>query len=402
MRNPPRELALVIGAVAVLSAVFTVLAGIYVNFATDGQPQLNPAHILPAIVFACLAAALPPLGGFLQSRWANRTATATDPFTAHDLPTFKRLLKELRREARTPRFAELQARAARRELAFDRADLEKVTKQGTGWLNDVKGAEPVIRAFLLVHDLPDAAADRWLQSYRRLADPRPSRPARRKRLVIGTASPPPREPVRRAQTEHRRLRHPADPAGLRGRPARPALAGHHPPAGSRQLAGQLGERRLPGRHGRRGPDHVDLPRRRQPGVRLPAERPGRVHDHEHGHLPDRHRPTGPAAPVPRALLGLRRPALAFHLPLGVQPLALLGGPARRQRPVPATGARRAVAVPAPVHPRERPAVAHPRLAEPTQHAHPSRSGEPAQRASSRRPGGRPTMRGCPPPTACLS
>ncbi|MEV0351221.1 ricin-type beta-trefoil lectin domain protein [Nonomuraea sp. NPDC050680] len=187
MRNPPRELALVIGAVAVLSAVFTVLAGIYVNFATDGQPQLNPAHILPAIVFACLAAVLPPLGGFLQSRWTNRTATATDPFTAHDLPTFKRLLKDLRREARTPRFAELQARAARRGLAFDRTDLEKVTKQRTGWLNDVESAVPVIRAFLLVHDVKNAAAERWLESYRRLADPGPPRPARRRRLVIGTA-----------------------------------------------------------------------------------------------------------------------------------------------------------------------------------------------------------------------
>ncbi|MBT2231981.1 RICIN domain-containing protein [Nonomuraea sp. NEAU-A123] len=185
MRNPPRELALVIGAVAVLSAVFTVLAGIYVNFATDGRPELNPAHILPAILFACLAAVLPPLGGFLQSRWANRTATATDPFTAHDLPTFKRLLKDLRREASTPRFAELQARAARRGLAFDRADLEKVTKQGAGWLTDAERAEPVIRAFLLVHDVPDAAADKWLQSYRRLADPRPAPPARRTRLVVG-------------------------------------------------------------------------------------------------------------------------------------------------------------------------------------------------------------------------
>ncbi|MEV6157358.1 ricin-type beta-trefoil lectin domain protein [Nonomuraea sp. NPDC052129] len=186
MRNPPRELALVIGAVVVLSAVFTVLAGIYVNFATDGQPQLNPAHILPAIVFACLAAALPPLGGILQSRWANRSATATDPFTAHDLPTYKRLLKDLRREARTPKFTELQARAARRELAFDRTDLEKVTKQRTRWLDDVQSAEPVIRAFLLVHDVPDAAADKWLRSYRRLADPRPPQPAPRKRLVIGT------------------------------------------------------------------------------------------------------------------------------------------------------------------------------------------------------------------------
>ncbi|MEU7836918.1 ricin-type beta-trefoil lectin domain protein [Nonomuraea sp. NPDC049129] len=186
MRNPPRELALVIGAVAVLSAVFTVLAGIYVNFATDGQPQLNPAHILPAIVFACLAAALPPLGGILQSRWTNRSATATDPFTAHDLPTYKRLLKDLRWDARAPKLAELQARAARRELAFDRTDLEKVTKQRTGWLNDVKSAEPVIRAFLLVHDVPDATVDKWLRSYRRLADPQPSRPARRKRLVIST------------------------------------------------------------------------------------------------------------------------------------------------------------------------------------------------------------------------
>ena len=187
MRNPPRGLALVIGAVAVLSAVFTVLAGIYVNFATDGRPELNPAHILPAILFACLAAVLPPLGGILQSRWAGRTATATDPFTAPDLPTFKRLLKDLRREAGTPRFAELQARAARRELAFDRADLEKVTKQGAAWLADAAHAEPVIRAFLLVHDVPDAAADKWLQSYRRLADPRPARPARRARLVIGIA-----------------------------------------------------------------------------------------------------------------------------------------------------------------------------------------------------------------------
>ncbi|WP_433514740.1 RICIN domain-containing protein [Nonomuraea sp. CA-143628] len=186
MRNPPRELALVIGAVVVLSAVFTVLAGIYVNFATDGQPQLNPAHIPPAIVFACLAAALPPLGGILQSRWANRAATATDPFTAHDLPAYKRLLKDLRWEARAPKLAELKARAARRELAFDRTDLEKVTKQRTGWLNDVESAEPVIRAFLLVHDVPDATVDKWLRSYRRLADPGPPRPARRRRLVIGT------------------------------------------------------------------------------------------------------------------------------------------------------------------------------------------------------------------------
>jgi hypothetical protein len=185
MRNPPRDLALVIGAVAVLSAVFTVLAGIYVNFATDGRPELNPAHILPAILFACLAAVLPPLGGFLQSRWANRTATATDPFTAHDLSTFKRLLKDLRREARTPKFAELQARAARRGLVFDRADLEKVTKQGAGWLTDAECAEPVIRAFLLVHDVPDAAADKWLQSYRRLADPRPAPPTRRTGLIVG-------------------------------------------------------------------------------------------------------------------------------------------------------------------------------------------------------------------------
>jgi hypothetical protein len=46
-------------------------------------------------------------------------------------------------------------------------------------------AEPVIRAFLLVHDVPDAAADKWLQSYRGLAGPRPARPSRRARLVIG-------------------------------------------------------------------------------------------------------------------------------------------------------------------------------------------------------------------------
>jgi hypothetical protein len=183
MRSPSRDLAVAIGAVALLGAVFTVLASVYANFATDGQPELNPAYIPPSILFACLAGALTQLGGSLQSRWANRGATATDPLTAQDLPAFKRLLKDLRRDVGTPKFAELQTRAAQRGIAFVRTDLELVTGKRTAWLTDVKLAEPVIRAFVLVHK-PDAAVDRWLQSYRRLADPRPARLSRRAKLAI--------------------------------------------------------------------------------------------------------------------------------------------------------------------------------------------------------------------------
>ncbi|MEV4173256.1 ricin-type beta-trefoil lectin domain protein [Nonomuraea sp. NPDC049709] len=186
MRAKP---ALVAGAVVLLGAVCSVLTGVYVNFATDGRPELNPAHILPAVLFACLASAFPPLGEVLRSRWANRTASAADPFSAHDLPTFKRLLKELRRRAGTPRFAELETRAAARGLAFGRADLEQVTGRRTSWLNDAGQAEPVIRAFLAVHDVPGAAADKWLRSYRRLADPQPEAPGRRVKLVAVVTVP---------------------------------------------------------------------------------------------------------------------------------------------------------------------------------------------------------------------
>ncbi|MEV0379351.1 ricin-type beta-trefoil lectin domain protein [Nonomuraea sp. NPDC050643] len=189
MRGPVRELILVIGAVAVLSAVFSVLTGIYVNFATDGRPQLNPAHILPAILFSVLASVIPPLGDLLRSRWANRTATATDPFTAHDLATYKRLLKELRKDGGTPRFAVLEARAGALGCAYARDDLEKVTKQGTRWLNDAERAEPVIRGFLAVHEVPGAVAEKWLQAYRRLADPWPVVPARRIRLAVVVTVP---------------------------------------------------------------------------------------------------------------------------------------------------------------------------------------------------------------------
>ncbi|MFC4006382.1 RICIN domain-containing protein [Nonomuraea purpurea] len=177
MRTHSRELLLVLGGAVVLSPIFGVLAGVYVNFATDSEPELNPVYILPAILFACGGALLSSLGAGLP--WSRPKA---------DLPAFKGRLKERRKEAGTPKFATLQPRAARRGFAFEQADLRKVTGKGVGWLKEPQTAEPVILAFLLVHDVPDAEAEQWLESYRGLAGPPPTR-RRRVRLVLGVALP---------------------------------------------------------------------------------------------------------------------------------------------------------------------------------------------------------------------
>ncbi|TYB54370.1 hypothetical protein FXF51_47930 [Nonomuraea sp. PA05] len=177
MRAHVRELTLEIGVIGGLSALLSVAAGISVNFATDGQPELNPAHIPPAVLFSCLASAVP----LIRARWAARTERTTDPYTAQDLAGYKRLLKKLRQEKGTPSFAELERRAAERGLDIGRAGLEKVTKQALRWLDDAEHAEPIIRAFLAVHQVPDDTAGTWLAAYRRLVDPAPP-PERRRRV----------------------------------------------------------------------------------------------------------------------------------------------------------------------------------------------------------------------------
>ncbi|MFD0469310.1 hypothetical protein ACFQ0B_14080 [Nonomuraea thailandensis] len=158
MRGHVRRLAVEIGAIGGLSALFSVAAGVFVNFSTDSGPELNPAHLPPAVLFSCLASAVP----LVRARWAARSETTTDPYTAKDLAGYKRLLKKLRQEKGTPQFAELGRRAAELGLDVGRADLEKVTKQALRWLDDAGHAEPIIRAFLAVHQVrPPPPAPGW-------------------------------------------------------------------------------------------------------------------------------------------------------------------------------------------------------------------------------------------------
>ncbi|MEV1000130.1 RICIN domain-containing protein [Nonomuraea sp. NPDC050202] len=177
MRGHVRRLAVEIGVTGGLSALLSVAAGVFVNFSTDGEPELNPAHVPPAVLFSCLASAVP----MVRARWAARSETTTDPYTVKDLAGYKRLLKRLRQEKGTPPFAELDRRAAERGLDVGRADLEKVTKQALRWLDDAERAEPIIRAFLAVHHVPDTAAGTWLNAYRELVAP-PPRPERTRRV----------------------------------------------------------------------------------------------------------------------------------------------------------------------------------------------------------------------------
>ncbi|MEV0827159.1 RICIN domain-containing protein [Nonomuraea rubra] len=192
MRRHVRDLALEISLIGGLSALFTVGAGIFLNFSTDGEPQFNPAHVPPALLFSCLACAVPPVRDYVKAR---RAAATGKPFTAGDLEAYKRLLKELREEAGSPRFAELDRRADELGLGVGRAELELVTQKekGTRWLEDAERAEPIIRAFLAVHEVPAAAGEPWIEAYRRLVTPPPG-PDRRLRpaafvtvLAVGAA-----------------------------------------------------------------------------------------------------------------------------------------------------------------------------------------------------------------------
>ncbi|NJP94198.1 hypothetical protein HCN51_32990 [Nonomuraea sp. FMUSA5-5] len=181
-RRHVRELALEITLAGGLTALLTTGAGIFINFATDGEPELNPAHVPPALLFSCLACAVPLLRDYVKARRAG----AADPFAAGDLEAYKGLLKKLREDAGGPRFAELERRAAELGLEVGRAELELVTQKdkGTRWLLDAGRAEPIIRAFLAVHDVRDAAVvDAWLAAYRGLVDPPPPVPRRAVRLM---------------------------------------------------------------------------------------------------------------------------------------------------------------------------------------------------------------------------
>ncbi|UBU13077.1 RICIN domain-containing protein [Nonomuraea gerenzanensis] len=184
MRRHVRDLGLEIGLIGGLSALFTVGTGIFLNFATDGEPQFNPAHLPPALLFSCLACAVPPVRDYLAARRADRAATTAEPSTAGDLEAYKRLLKALREEAGSPRFAELERRAGELGLGAGRAEWELVTQKekGTRWLQDPERAEPIILGFLAVHDVPAAATGPWLEAYRRLVQPPPV-PNRRLKLA---------------------------------------------------------------------------------------------------------------------------------------------------------------------------------------------------------------------------
>ncbi|NRQ36135.1 ricin-type beta-trefoil lectin domain protein [Nonomuraea sp. NN258] len=180
MRIPPRVLAK-IGAVPVLIAVFTVLGAMFTNFATDADPQFNLVYLPHAVVCALLVVGLQQ---FTAARLPAPKPSPADPSAARDRQGYLRLLKQVREQARLPRFDELRRRAAERGLDYRRADFDEIAKGRLGWLAEPERAEPIIRAFLVAHEADDSTVEKWIDAYHSLGG-RERPPPRRSRIVAG-------------------------------------------------------------------------------------------------------------------------------------------------------------------------------------------------------------------------
>ncbi|MEV0620489.1 RICIN domain-containing protein [Nonomuraea sp. NPDC050404] len=191
MRRHVRELVLEIGAFGGLTAVCTVAAGILLNLSTEGEPTLNPSFIPPTVLLSFVAGAVPALRDYLRGRRVRLRASGVDPFGAKDLESYKGLLREAREKARSPNFGELDRRAAAREVNVGREELRLITQKekGTLWLREVEQAEPIVRAFLVLHDVSKAEVGEWLEAYRELVDPPSSVPVRVLKLIAVAAVP---------------------------------------------------------------------------------------------------------------------------------------------------------------------------------------------------------------------